>query len=247
MDSKPCFVDMQVNGYAGIDFNANDLSLDQLHFACEQLREDGVAGILATIITAEVPKMAARLRRIADICQQDPLVSNVVWGLHMEGPFINETPGYISLDPPQHVRPGDVELMKTFVGRRLWSDAACHTRAGHNPGLKVTRWLAGQQVLVSAGHCDPSINELHAAIDAGLSLITHLGNGCPLMMCRHDNIIQRVLSLRERLTICFIADGVHVPPAVLGNYLQLAGMDRSIVVSECDCGGTTRPRALYSR
>ena len=101
-----------------------------------------------------------------------------------------------------------------------------------NPGLKVTRWLAGQQVLVSAGHCDPSINELHAAIDAGLSLITHLGNGCPLMMCRHDNIIQRVLSLRERLTICFIADGVHVPPAVLGNYLQLAGMDRSIVVSD---------------
>ena len=51
-------------------------------------------------------------------------------------------------------------------------------------------------------------------------------------MHRHDNIIQRVLSLRERLTICFIADGVHVPPAALGNYLQLAGADRSIVVTD---------------
>ncbi len=53
-----------------------------------------------------------------------------------------------------------------------------------------------------------------------------------MMLHRHDNIIQRALSLREQLTICFIADGVHVHPAALGNYLQLAGVDRSIVVTD---------------
>jgi N-acetylglucosamine-6-phosphate deacetylase len=63
-------------------------------------------------------------------------------------------------------------------------------------------------------------------------MFTHLGNGCPMMMHRHDNIIQRVLSLREHLTLCFIADGTHVPVATLGNYLRLAGIDRSIVVTD---------------
>jgi len=101
-----------------------------------------------------------------------------------------------------------------------------------DPGLKVTRWLADRQVLVSAGHCDASTDQLRAAIDAGLSMFTHLGNGCPMMLHRHDNIIQRVLSLRERLMISFIADGVHVPAAVLGNYLRLAGLDRSVVVTD---------------
>ncbi|MGW8258403.1 MAG: N-acetylglucosamine-6-phosphate deacetylase, partial [Thermoguttaceae bacterium] len=63
-------------------------------------------------------------------------------------------------------------------------------------------------------------------------MFTHLGNGCPLMLHRHDNVIQRALSLRDKLTLCFIADGVHVPPPVLGNYLQLAGTERSIIVTD---------------
>jgi N-acetylglucosamine-6-phosphate deacetylase len=98
--------------------------------------------------------------------------------------------------------------------------------------VKVVRYLADQKILVAAGHCDSSLDELRAAADAGLSMFTHLGNGCPTVLNRHDNIIQRVLSLRERLTLCFVADGVHVPPMALGNYLRLAGIDRSIAVTD---------------
>ena len=103
----------------------------------------------------------------------------------------------------------------------------------------MTRFLARQKVLVSAGHCDPSVDELLAAIDAGLSLFTHLGNGCPTMLPRHDNIIQRVLSSRDRLMITFIADGAHVPLPELKNYLRLAGVDRSIVVTDAISARTT--------
>ena len=63
-------------------------------------------------------------------------------------------------------------------------------------------------------------------------MFTHLGNGCPMQMHRHDNIIQRALSLRDRLWLCFIADGVHVPFFALQNYLRLAGIDRAIVVTD---------------
>lgn len=57
-------------------------------------------------------------------------------------------------------------------------------------------------------------------------------NGCPTQLSRHDNIIQRVLSQADRLWLCFIADGVHVPFFALRNYLKTAGIDRCIVVSD---------------
>jgi N-acetylglucosamine-6-phosphate deacetylase len=69
-------------------------------------------------------------------------------------------------------------------------------------------------------------------MDSGLTMATHLGNGCPLKMHRHDNIIQRVLNLADGLWIGFIADGVHVPWHALKNYLRLAGDDRAFVVTD---------------
>jgi len=101
-----------------------------------------------------------------------------------------------------------------------------------DPDLRVTKMLTNQGVIVSAGHTNASLDQLRGAIDAGLSMFTHVGNGCPMQMNRHDNIIQRALSLHEHLWLCFIADGVHVPPPALGNYLRAAGHDRSIVVTD---------------
>jgi N-acetylglucosamine-6-phosphate deacetylase len=63
-------------------------------------------------------------------------------------------------------------------------------------------------------------------------MFTHLGNGCPMQMHRHDNIIQRVLSMSERLYVCFIADCVHVPAPALSNYLRLVGPERAVVVTD---------------
>ena len=99
-------------------------------------------------------------------------------------------------------------------------------------GGSVTSWLAKQGVTVSAGHCNPSLEQMNRSIDAGLTMFTHLGNGCPLQMHRHDNIIQRVLSLADELWICFIADGVHIPFVALQNYLRLVGPERTIIVSD---------------
>src|SRR4030095_15427595 len=101
-----------------------------------------------------------------------------------------------------------------------------------DPGFAVTRMLAAEDVRVSAGHTNASLDELKAAIDAGLSMFTHLGNGCPMQMHRHDNIIQRALSLSDKLWICFIADGAHVAFPALGNYLRAAGLDRCVIVTD---------------
>jgi len=96
----------------------------------------------------------------------------------------------------------------------------------------VTRLLADAGVTVSAGHCDPSRDQLAAACDAGLTLFTHLGNGCPATLPRHDNVIQRALSLRDQLRFMLIADGIHLPFWFLRNVIDLAGLDRCAVVSD---------------
>ena len=232
MPSRPGYIDLQINGYAGVDFNQDDLAEADLHRACERLREDGVAGILATIITDEIPLMEARLARIAAIREQDTLVRDVLWGIHIEGPFINETPGYVGAHPAWAVRPADVESMERLLNAAGGLTRLVTLAPERDSGMRVIQYLAQKKILVAGGHCDASLDQLRAAIDAGLSMFTHLGNGCPMQMDRNDNIIQRVLSLREHLTLCFIADGVHIPPMALKNYLQLAGIDRAVVVTD---------------
>ena len=63
-------------------------------------------------------------------------------------------------------------------------------------------------------------------------MFTHVGNGCPMQMHRHDNIIQRALALRDQLWLCFIPDGVHVPFFVLKNWLSGIGLERTIFVTD---------------
>ncbi len=97
---------------------------------------------------------------------------------------------------------------------------------------KLTRHLVERGILVAAGHTDASVGQLEKAIDAGLQLFTHIGNACPQICHRHDNILQRALSLAPRLKITFIADGWHLPDFVVKNLLRCATLEHLAVVSD---------------
>lgn len=227
------YFDLQVNGYAGVDFNQDDLGADALHRACQALRADGVDGILATIITEDVRKMEARIARIAELRESDPLVREVVAGIHVEGPFINPGAGFRGAHPADAIQTASV----TVAARLLEASRGLLRLFTLAPEMdvnrQVTRFLRCSDVTVAAGHTDASIDQLRAAIDAGLTMVTHLGNGCPAQLARHDNIIQRVLHLRRQLWLCFIADGVHVPLPILHNYLDLAQQGgKAIIVTD---------------
>jgi N-acetylglucosamine-6-phosphate deacetylase len=225
-------LDLQVNGYAGVDFNKDDLSADELHLACERLRADGVGAILATVITEDVGRMAVRLANLVRHREHDPLAREMIPGFHIEGPFLNETPGYLGAHPADAIRPANVDEMKRLLDAAGGLTRIVTLAPERDEGLAVIRMLAKQGVTVSAGHCDASLDTLNAAIDAGLSMFTHLGNGCPMQMHRHDNIIQRVLSLAGRLWVSFIADGAHVPFFALRNFIKSVGIERTIIVTD---------------
>jgi N-acetylglucosamine-6-phosphate deacetylase len=130
------------------------------------------------------------------------------------------------------VRPANVDEMLRLLDAAGGFARIVTLAPERDPESQVTLRLAAEGVVVSAGHCNPSLNELEGAIDVGLSMFTHLGNGCPMQMHRHDNIVQRVLSLGDRLWITFIADGAHIPLFALKNYLAVVGLDRAIVVTD---------------
>ena len=96
----------------------------------------------------------------------------------------------------------------------------------------VTQTLAAAGIVMAAGHSDASIDQLRRGIDHGIRLFTHLGNGCPGLLPRHDNIIQRALSLSDHMMVSFIADGHHVPPFALRNYLDRVPSENTVIVTD---------------
>jgi N-acetylglucosamine-6-phosphate deacetylase len=225
-------LDLQVNGYAGTDFNREGLTAEALHHACKCLVEDGCDSILATFITDDLDSMAARMETLVRLREQDGLARSVIAGIHIEGPFINPEKGYVGAHPQQHVKPATLENAKLLLDAAGGLARIVTLAPEHDEGFHTTEFLANNGVTVSAGHCNPSLDVLRAATEHGLSMFTHVGNGCPMQMHRHDNIIQRALALRDRLWLCFIPDGVHIEFFALTNYLRAAGLEKTIFVTD---------------
>ena len=117
----------------------------------------------------------------------------MIVGFHAEGPFLNPAPGYVGAHQPECVRPAcqaDAQALLDAGGGLV---KLLTLAPEQDPGAAVTKFLVEQGVVVSAGHCNPSLDQLKAAIDAGLSMVTHFGNGCPVELPRHDNVLQRFL------------------------------------------------------
>lgn len=186
---------------------------------------------MATIITEAPEKMIGRLQRLVALREIDPLSREMIAGFHVEGPFLSPKDGFRGAHPRDAIRPADEALAARLLEAGAGLVRIFTLAPEQDRDCRVTRFLKKESVVISAGHTDASLDELRAAIDSGLGMMTHLGNGCPMMQHRHDNIIQRALFLREHLWLGFIADGVHVPCFALRNYLDLAG-DKAFVTTD---------------
>ena len=156
----------------------------------------------------------------------------MISGIHVEGPFLNPSVGYIGAHPADCVIPANLDDAKRLLDAGDGLIRLVTLAPESDPNFATTKFFSDRGVMVAAGHCDPSLKEISGAIDAGLQLVTHFGNGCPIELPRHDNVLQRFLSKRDDLTFCFIPDGAHVPFFALKNYVDLVGIDRSIMVTD---------------
>lgn len=227
----PALFDSQVNGFGGRDFNAPDTTPDDAAAVVRLLWEAGVTRCCPTVTTGSFERMAASLRAIRAACEADPQVAHAAVTLHVEGPYISSEDGPRGAHPREHTRPPDWDEL-----RRLQDAAGGRigyvTLAPELPGaVPFIERLAGEGIVVALGHHAGSADAIRAAVEAGARHCTHLGNGAHAQLPRHPNYIWDQLA-EDRLTAGIIADGHHLPPAVVKCLLRAKGLERTILVSD---------------
>ena len=221
----PGFFDLQVNGFAGVDFNAADVTADRVEYALARMRDVGVTRCLPTFITSSFERFASCARVIAGM--RSPAIA----GIHMEGPYISPDDGFRGAHPRIHVRDASID---DFNRRQ---DAAAGrivlvTLAPEVPGaLGLIEYLVEAGVRVAIGHSDASPQQIADAIQAGASLATHLGNGCAAMMKRHPNVIWELLAA-DAVVASVIVDGHHLPPSTVKAMVRAKGQSQTILVTD---------------
>ncbi len=226
------FFDLQINGFAGIDFQPLDLTEADLLRAVTALAAFGTSRIFFTVITDEIDRICRKLEAVEAMCRRNPALATIIAGYHVEGPWLLPEPGFCGMhDTRLMCRPSvrDLDrLIAAGAGRvRLL------TLAPELPGSpEVIAHAVARGLQVSAGHTNANETQIDEAIRAGLRLCTHLGNGVPLQLHRHDNVIQRLLA-RDELTAVFIPDGTHVPGPVLRNFVRAKPPGKVLFTTDC--------------
>lgn len=222
--------DLQVNGFGGVDFQGS-VTLESVRHACARLHECGMRRILATFITDTPQALLKKLAAFEDCRKQDDRIRGTIAGYHLEGPWLSAEAGFRGAHPAELMREPDWSEFQRL------QDAAggvirLVTLAPELPGSEAFIFNAVQSgVRISLGHTDASEAQIDAAIRAGATLCTHLGNGCPELMPRHRNIIHRLLA-RDELTACLIPDGIHLPPNVLRNLFRAKPPGKVILTTD---------------
>ncbi len=158
----------------------------------------------------------------------------------MEGPFISPIEGARGAHPPKHIQKPNVD---TFKRLQEWAEGniIILTLAPERPGaMKLIRYAASHGVVVSMGHHLAEDKDMEAAVQNGARLCTHLGNGMPNMINRHQNPIWWQLASDE-LSAILITDGHHLPADFIKVALRAKTTRRSIVVSDASYLGGLKP------
>jgi len=227
----PGFIDLQVNGYMGIDFSSYELSEDEFIEVVKKLVNCGTWIFLPTIITSPPDLYERNLKLIARIIEKYHDISIHVPGIHLEGPFISEHNGARGIHNPGLIRKPSINFFEKML---KWANGKISilTMASELEGSKeLIHFATRKGVIVSLGHQLAGGKEIDMAIRSGAKLLTHLGNGIPHMIHRHYNPIFEALA-RDELSAMLITDGHHLPLPLIKTIIKAKTPDKTIVTSD---------------
>jgi N-acetylglucosamine-6-phosphate deacetylase len=232
--------DFQVNGFGGVDFQRDGLTVAQFDQAIAALRRHRTTGIFLTLITDEVDALCRRLAAFEKLCAASPASATAILGYHLEGPWLSPEPGYRGAHAPGPMHAPSLaefeRLQSAAHGRIRLVSLAPEWRG--SPGFIADLTRGG--VHVSLGHTNASESQIDDAIRAGARFCTHLGNATPADLPRHDNIVQRLLA-RDELIACLIPDGIHLPPFTLKNFFRAKPPGRVLFTTDAMAGAGAPP------
>ena len=237
------FIDLQVNGFAGVDYNHPATAHAEIARSLEAQFASGVTRLYPTVITGPREQMAGCLRNLAAAREALPQ-GEAMAGFHVEGPHISPEDGPRGAHPLASVRPPDYE---EFLH---WQDAArgmvrLVTLSPEWPeAARYIERITADGVVASIGHTKATATQIADAVSAGATLSTHLGNGAHQMMLRHPNYIWEQLA-EDRLTAGFIVDGIHLGAAFLKSAIRAKTVERSLLVTDASTPAGAAPGRYY--
>lgn len=226
----PGFIDVQVNGYAGVSFTDDGLTVEGIKKATEGMWQEGVTTYLPTIITASGATIRNNLKTLS-ASLADPHISRSVPGFFIEGPYISPLDGFRGAHNAEFVRLPDWDEFRSFIeasnGKIIKT-----TIAPELPGaMEFIEKCRKEGIKVAIGHHNGNSEEIHEAALRGASVSTHLGNGCANMIHRHDNPLWAQMA-DDRLTPTIIADGFHLNADELMVFYKVKGTNNIMLISD---------------
>ncbi len=226
----PGLVDLQVNGYGGMDFNTLPLAEETVHRLTRSLWREGVTSYFPTVITNSAEAIEEIMSVLRKSCESDTETRSCIAGIHLEGPFISPEDGPRGAHPKRHVIP------PSWPCFQKWQEAS-------GGSIKIVtlspEWpdapdfiakCTEHGVVVSIGHTAASEAQIVAAAAAGARMSTHLGNGAHPMLPRHPNYLWSQLA-HDDLWASLIADGFHLPESFLKVVMRVKG-EKAMLVSD---------------
>ncbi len=226
----PAFIDLQVNGFAGVDYNSAETTQEEIARSLHAQFATGVGRLFPTIVTGPAERISACLRNLAR-ARSSLKEGLAMEGFHLEGPYISPEDGPRGAHLRQFVRPPDLDEFRRF------QDAAdghlrILTLAPEWPGApRFIEQVTRQGVVVSIGHTNANADEIRNAVSAGASLSTHLGNAALPLMPKQPNVIWEQLA-EDRLMASFIVDGIHLSSSFLRAAWRAKQPSRSILITD---------------
>jgi N-acetylglucosamine-6-phosphate deacetylase len=226
----PGWIDLQVNGYAGVDYNSPAAAHEEIGRSIRALFAAGVTRFFPTVITGSPEDMQGALRNLA-AARERLAEGAAIEGFHVEGPHISNEDGPRGAHPRRWVRRPDVHefhrmqdaahgFIRLVTISPEWTDTP-----------RFIETLVAEGVVVSLGHMDATAAQIEDAVRAGATMSTHLGNAARASLPRRANCILDQLA-DDRLTASFIADGIHLPAPFLKVALRAKGVARSVLVTD---------------
>jgi N-acetylglucosamine-6-phosphate deacetylase len=241
----PGLVDLQINGHGGRDFINPNLTPEDVESISLGLDRDGVIGFLPTATTQSRDRLKHALATIAAAIEQSPAVRQRAWGIHLEGPYISAEEGPRGAHPVEHCRPPNWDEFQQFQAAAQGQIRIVTMSPEYDEAPDFVRRVAESGVIVAIGHTAANSDQIQAAVDAGATLSTHLGNGTHSQLPRHPNYVWDQMA-EDRLTASIVADGHHLPPSVLKSITRAKTPERLVLVSDITgLAGSNRPPGRY--
>lgn len=227
----PGLVDVQVNGYGGQEFNDPELTAEKVLQICLAMDRDGVTQFCPTFTTQSFELLQHSISTVAQAIDQHSDISDRCTVLHLEGPYISGEDGPRGAHPLEHVRPPCWDEYQRLQHAALGKIGILTLSPEFPDAGQFIQRVVDSGVVVAIGHTAASSDEIAAAIDAGATMSTHLGNGAHGTIRRHPNYIWDQIAA-DQLTCSLIADGHHLPTSVIKSIIRAKSPERCILVSD---------------